>query len=349
MTLLQDAFADPKTAAQEAGLRYCSDEGPGISRRRAGQSFAYYRPDGEKVRAKADLARIRQLAIPPAWTDVWIAPDSRCHLAATGLDAKGRKQYRYNPDFIRVRDAAKFEHLIGFAARLPKLRRQVYRDMAQKSLTRERVLATIVYLLETTRSRIGNESYAKDNRSYGLTTLRNHHVARKGDALQFQFKGKSGKLWRFKVESRRVARVVRACQELPGQHLFEYRGEDGAVHKIGSGDVNDYLRTIMGGEVTAKDFRTWQGTVEAALALHGYGAKQPTKVDIKAAIARAADTLGNTVAICRKCYVHPAVVRCYERGTFVLDMPAKSRSRFALNPEERAVLKFLRGRAARAA
>ncbi|HEX3673801.1 MAG TPA: hypothetical protein VHU87_05970 [Rhizomicrobium sp.] len=354
MSLAEDAFNDPKIAAHGAGLRYCSDDGPGISRRRAGKGFAYFHPDGKKLRGKADLARIAHLAIPPAWEDVWISPHADCHLAATGRDVKGRKQYRYNEEFIRVRDAAKYDHVVRFAAHLPRLRRQVYRDMALPGLTRERVLATVVHLLETTMSRIGNESYARDNRSYGLTTLHNRHVAVRGDALKFQFLGKSGKTWRFHVESRRVAKVIRACQDLPGQHLFEYRDGEGTVHKIGSTDVNAYLQATIGEDFTAKDFRTWQGTMEAALALQEFASakKQPTKADVKAALARAADSLGNTVAICRKCYVHPDVIARYEAGQFALDLPShprKSRSRFALRPEEKAVLKFLRGRKRRAA
>jgi DNA topoisomerase-1 len=341
-----EVFVDSRTAAECAGLEYRTDDAPGISRRRHGKGFTYVGPQGGIVKDATALARIRALAIPPAWTDVWISPDKHTHLDATGKDAKGRKQYRYNPEFVRMRDAAKFEHLMAFAHLLPKLRKRVAHDMAKSGLKREKVLATIVHLLEETGSRIGNEAYARDNRSFGLTTLRNRHVRVRGDELRFLFKGKSGKTWQFSVRSRRVANIVRACQDIPGQHLFEYRDESGDVRKVGSGDVNAYLRQITGEDISAKDFRTWAGTVEAAVALKELASaeRKSAKADVRAALQRAAGRLGNTVAICRKCYVHPAVISNYEAGEFALELPANARkpaAKFALTPQERAVLRFL--------
>jgi DNA topoisomerase-1 len=342
-TPLIEALADPERAASVAGLRYINDTEPGIRRVKCGTGFSYRGPDGKRIADAATLARIRKLALPPAWKTVWIAADPRGHLAATGFDVKGRKQYRYNPEFVAVRDAAKFEHVIAFAEALPALRARVAVDMDLPGLPRAKVLATVVYLLEHTLSRVGNESYAKDNNSFGLTTLRNRHVKVDGPQLKFIFTGKSGKAWRLAVQNRRVAKVVRACQDLPGQNLFEYRDADGSVQRIGSSDVNDYLREVTGMPVSAKDFRTWFGTVEAAIALdtlHESGAK-PTKKNLKAAIERAAERLRNTVSICRKCYVHPEIALAYEADAFGLP-DVLPREGFSV--EETQVLAFLKSR-----
>ena len=339
------AFTDPEQAAAAAGLRYLADDGPGITRAKSGTGFSYRNAKGERVREKKILERVRKLAIPPAWTDVWISPFPDSHLAATGRDAKGRKQYRYNPEFIRVRDTAKYEHVLAFAHALPALRRKISEDMARPGVPREKVLATIVHLLEATLIRIGNEDYAKDNGSFGLTTLRNRHVTLDGSALRFVFKGKSGKSWKLKLQDRRVAKVVRACQELPGQHLFQYLDENGAVQKVGSSDVNAYLREISGRDITAKDFRTWNGTVVAAMRLHDSLATDaaPTKKQIKLALAQTAEMLGNTPTICRKCYVHPEIIAAYETGDLKLHI-GQAANDDELSPDEAAVLEFLEKR-----
>lgn len=336
------AFADPQLAAMQAGLRYMTDSVPGITRKAAGKGFTYWNPDGTHIRDTETLARIRMLAIPPAWIDVWISPNPDGHLAATGRDARGRKQYRYNPEFIAVRDAAKFEHILNFAKALPALRRRVRRDMAKPGMPREKVLATVIYLLERTLSRVGNETYSKDNNSYGLTTLRNRHVRVSGAELHFLFTGKGGKKWRLSLKDRRVANVVRACQELPGQHLFEYMNGD-SIQPVGSSDVNAYLQETTGQPITAKDFRTWFGTVEAAMALQAFheAGSKPTKKNIREAIAQAADRLGNTITICRKCYVHPEILRAYEEGNYLLRLPSR---RHGLKEEEERVLAFLKSR-----
>jgi DNA topoisomerase-1 len=292
---------DPESAARAAGLQYVPDETvAGITRHGAPGRFYYRAPSGTRLRDAATLRRIRALAIPPAWSDVWIAPFENAHLAATGRDTKGRKQYRYHPDFAAIRDSAKYEHLAKFAESLPRLRRRLKADLVRPGLPREKILAAIVTLLEETLIRIGNEDYARANGSFGLTTLRNRHVTVKGERLRFLFKGKSGKTWNLSLHDRRVARVIRSCQELPGQHLFEYRDEGGAVHAVSSTDVNAYLREIGGADISAKDFRTWAGTVQAALAFAAYEGR-PGKRAVRAVIAGVAERLGNTVAVCRKC------------------------------------------------
>src|ERR1700744_5772367 len=259
--------SDPQRAASYAGLRYVSDdETPGITPHPHGAGFSYRGRDGRPV-DRATVKRIRALAIPPAWTSVWISPFPDAHLAATGRDAKGRKQYRYNPEFLEIRNTAKFGHLIAFAESLPKIREAIDGHIAMRGMKREKVIATIIALLEQTNIRIGNEDYVKENGSFGLTTLRDKHVRVHGSELRFLFKGKSGKTWRLSITNRRVAKVIHACQELPGQNLFQYEDEDGALQKVTSGDVHDYLREVSGRDVTAKDFRTWAGTVLAANAL----------------------------------------------------------------------------------
>jgi len=329
---------DTREAAKVVGLRYVSDQQRGISRVGAPGRFRYQGPDGKRIKDHETLARIKRLVIPPAWTEVWIAPGADAHLQATGRDARGRKQYRYHADFALVRDAAKYAHLVEFAEALPALRRRLKRDLAQPGLPREKILAALVTLLEQTLIRVGNEDYARTNHSFGLTTLRNRHVKVKGAEVRFLFKGKSGKQWSLSLRDRRVAKVVRSCQELPGQHLFEYRGDDG-VHGISSSDVNDYLREISGRDITAKDFRTWAGTVKAAM---GFREQEGpfTKKAVRAVIAAVAEELGNTVAVCRKCYIHPGVLAGFEAGTLRLRVPARGRD--GLNPQELAVLAYLK-------
>jgi DNA topoisomerase-1 len=346
---LSSIVVDPRTAAEDANLIYVTDERPGISRRRAGTGFSYRLPKGELVRDAAILRRIRALAIPPAWTGVWICPKANGHIQATGRDQRGRKQYRYHARWRELRDAAKYEHMVEFAHALPSVRARVATDMALPGLPREKVLATIVHLLETTLIRVGNEDYARENRSYGLTTLRTRHVALNGTELRFAFKGKGGKSWQLRLRDRRVARVIRSCQELPGQELFQYREADGTLRDVSSTDVNAYLREITGREITAKDFRTWAGTVLAALALdeiRRFDSQAGAKRNIKSAIERVAARLGNTPTICRKCYVHPAILDSYLDGGFALGMEEQARTRLSeemetLQPEEAAVLALL--------
>ena len=330
---------DTRGAARAVGLRYVSDQQKGISRAGAPGRFRYRGPDGKWIRDRQTLARIKELVIPPAWTGVWIAPGADAHVQATGRDARGRKQYRYHADFAAVRDAAKYAHLVGFAEALPDLRRRLKRDLGKPGLPRERILATIVTLLEQTLIRVGNEDYARANNSFGLTTLRNRHVKVKGAEVRFLFKGKSGKQWSLALRDRRVARVLRSCQELPGQHLFEYRGDDGTVHGVTSSDVNDYLREITGRDITAKDFRTWAGTVKAAM---GFREQEGpfTKKAVRGVIAAVAGELGNTVAVCRKCYIHPDVLAGFEAGTLKLRVPARGRD--GLNRQELGVLAYLK-------
>jgi DNA topoisomerase I len=332
---------DSRSAAATAGLRYCADSEPGITRRRHGKGFVYRHSDRTTVDDPQTLARIRTLAIPPAWTDVWIAADANVHIAATGRDARGRKQYRYNPDFVRVRDQAKFEHLIVFAKSLPRIRKRIAADLGRAGLKRERVLATIVQLLDATGARIGNEDYAKANGSFGLTTLRNRHVEVHGREVKFLFNGKGGKEWQFRVHGPRVARVVRACQDLPGQHLFAYRDEEGMIRKVSSDDVNAYLREASGTEVTAKDFRTWNGTLAAAMFLKSVQPGSAKRRAVREALEVAARRLRNTIAVCRRCYVHPAVISGFEAGTLALRVPRPSRATKGLSGDERALLRYL--------
>ncbi len=342
-------LAQAEYAAAVAGLRYVSDEDlPGIRRERHGTGFTYRDANGRPIRDAAFRRHVRALAIPPAWTSVWISPDPDAHIAATGRDAKGRKQYRYNPAFVAVRGLAKFSHLIAFAQALPKIRKTMDGHLALRGMPREKVLASVVALLEQTLIRIGNEDYAKQNGSFGLTTLRNRHVHVEGSRLRFLFKGKSGKTWRLSLTNRRVANVVRACQELPGQNLFQYLDDDGAPQKITSSDVNDYLREAAGHEVTAKDFRTWAGTVDAALAFHRLEGP-PLKKNVREVVARVAERLGNTPTICRKCYIHPEIVAAYEQGELALGkhVDEEAEDRTGLDRAERAVLRFLKSRTRR--
>ncbi|MDB5508706.1 MAG: topoisomerase [Hyphomicrobiales bacterium] len=346
---------DTREAAEAAGLRYVSDDEPGITRKRSGRGFAFYDPAGKLIRKPEVLKRVRSLAVPPAYTDVWICKDASGHIQATGRDEKGRKQYRYHAKWSEARDSAKYEHMLEFAEVLPTIRARIEDDMRPRNLTREKVLATVVHLLETTLIRVGNEDYARTNKSYGLTTLRNRHVEVDGGELRFEFKGKSGKNWKLKVRDRRIARVVKQCQDLPGQNLFQYLDEDGERQAVTSADVNEYLREISGAQITAKDFRTWAGTVLAAIALSEFEAVDSAalaKKNVKAAIERVAARLGNTPTICRKCYVHPEVVQSYLDGHLLSavkdEVDAELRDDLAfLEPEEAALLALLRKRLGR--
>ena len=345
-------IVDPKDAAESAGLSYVSDEGPGIRRRKAGKGWSFVSPAGKTIKDPKVVERIRKLAIPPAYTDVWICPRPDGHLQATGRDAKGRKQYRYHPAFRDIRDSAKYEHVTAFAKALPDIRSTIKAHMALRGLPRQKVLATVVHLLETTLIRVGNADYAKQNKSYGLTTLRAPHVDVDGGELTFEFKGKSNKVWNLRVHDRRVAKIVKACQDLPGQQLFQYIDGEGMRHGVSSQDVNDYLREITQRDITAKDFRTWAGTVLAALALNEFGAidsEAKAKKNVRAAIESVASRLGNTATICRKCYVHPEVLECYMSGSLLLEVKQEVDAELRQNlphlkPEEAAVLALLERR-----
>lgn len=345
-------IVDPKDAAESAGLRYVSDARPGLRRRKSGKGYTYLRADGSILKDPEMLRRIKALAIPPAWTDVWICPFSDGHIQATGRDAKGRKQYRYHARFRELRESAKYEHVVAFADALPAIREKVREHMALRGLPREKVLATIVHLLETTLIRVGNDDYAKQNNSYGLTTLKNRHVAIEGTEVRFRFTGKSGKQWSLKVKDRRVAKIIRACQELPGQELLQYIDDEGKLQDVTSSDVNAYLNEITGKDITAKDFRTWAGTVLAAMALsemQSFDSAAQAKRNLRSAIERVSARLGNTPTICRKCYVHPEVLSSYIDGNLVLEIKSEVESELrdalaGLKPEEAAVLAMLRSR-----
>jgi DNA topoisomerase-1 len=346
---------DPRDAAETAGLLYVSDEEPGIRRKKSGKGFTYLKPDGSKVADKATLERIRSLAIPPAYTDVWICLKANGHIQATGRDVKGRKQYRYHTAFREVRESTKYEHMLEFARGLPAIRTTIDEHMSLRGLPREKVLATVVHLLENTLIRVGNSDYAKQNKSYGLTTLRDPHVKVEGGELRFQFKGKSGKTWKLQVKDRRIAKIVKACQDLPGQDLFQYLDENGERQSITSADVNAYLKEITGRDITAKDFRTWAGTVLAALALaefEEFDSEAKAKKNIRAAIEKVSARLGNTPSICRKCYVHPEVFTSYLDGGLLLDIKEEIETELredlpSLKPEEAAVLTLLQERLSR--
>jgi DNA topoisomerase-1 len=347
-----------KAAANAAGLRYVSDRGAGITRVRVGPSFGYRHPDGSKVTDEETLTRIRKLAIPPAYEQVWICPRANGHLQAVGRDARGRKQYRYHPRWREVRDEGKYGKLLVFGKVLPKIRQQVEQDLSRRGLPREKVLAAIVRLLETTLMRVGNEEYARTNKSYGLTTLRNRHVKVEGASrIRLDFRGKRGTEYHIDLYSKRLAAIVRRCQELPGQELFQYLDEDGEPRTIGSEDVNDYLRGITGEEITAKDFRTWAATNLAALALReleSFDTEAPTKKNVVQAVEAVAKMLGNTPAICRKCYIHPAIMDGYLDGSLRAALKRRADAKLAntaagLKAEEAAVMAFLSRTLARGA
>jgi DNA topoisomerase I len=327
-------------------LRYTTDRKPGIRRTRHGSTFRYHAVDGRRITSAEELARIRSLVIPPAWEDVWICTDPLGHLQATGRDARGRKQYRYHPKWRVVRDETKYERLLGFAQTLPRIRERADRDTRRSGMTREKVLATVVQLLERTLIRVGNDEYAKQNRSFGLTTLRDGHVDVRGGRLRFTFKGKSGVAHEIQLDDRRLARIVRACREIPGYDLFQYYDEDGERQAIGSADVNAYLKEISGEEYTSKDFRTWAGTVHAAEVLRACGpcrSETEGKRNIVRAVESVAKRLGNTKAVSRKCYIHPTVFDAYVDGLMTKMRVVKrtSRSPYGLSDAEASVLALL--------
>jgi DNA topoisomerase I len=310
---------NPAGSAKVAGLRYVTDATPGITRQRSGAGFRYRGADGAALRDKAMIARIRALAVPPAWERVWICPRADGHLQATGRDARGRKQYRYHPRWREVRDETKYGRMPAFAKVLPRIRRRVRLDLALEGLPRDKVLAAVVRLLETTRMRVGNEEYARANDSFGLTTLRARQVRIRGSTMRFRFRGKSGVWHDVTLNDRRLAGLVRRMRDLPGFELFQYVDEQGETRAVDSADVNEYLKAIAGAEFTSKDFRTWAGTVLAARALHAAG-----KNGLSKAIEQVAQQLGNTSAVCRKCYIHPAVIDAYQDGTLPQAMTARS-------------------------
>lgn len=340
-----DTIASPPVADPEppdlGGLRYVRDDGPAIRRRRAGTGFAYLDRSGKAIRNPETLRRIRALAIPPAWADVWICPSANGHIQATGRDARGRKQYRYHASFREMREGEKFERLAAFAAALPAIRAAVADHMSLRGLPRAKVLATVVHLLETTLIRVGNDEYAKANKSYGLTTLTNRHVSVAGAEIRFHFVGKSGKQWSLAMRDRRVAKILRACQELPGQHLLQYFDDVRELRAVSSADVNAYLREASGAEITAKDFRTWAGTLLMTRFLGEAGpfeSKAQAKTLVRGALMRVASALGNTPTVCRKSYIHPAVPEAWVAGTLALELGSKTQG---LSEEESALLLFL--------
>ena len=324
-------------AVEEAGLTYTTDASAGIRRERRGEDFVYVRPKGGEVTDERTLARIRSLAIPPAYVDVWICPKANGHLQATGKDARGRKQYRYHPGFREARDAAKFDRLADFGSRLPKVHKRIEKDLSRDGLPKEKVLATVVDLLERSLIRVGNEQYAQENKHFGLTTFRNRHVKVEGEDVTFKFVGKSGVKHGIALHDRKLAGVVKRLQELPGQDLFQYVGPDGQPHGVTSGDVNAYLKEAAGSEFTAKDFRTWAASVRALETLAGRGVpgtKKEANAAIKETIAAVSKELGNTPTVCRKCYVHPAVLEAFSTGR----LPSKGKA-------ERALIAMLRAEA----
>jgi DNA topoisomerase I len=338
-------------SAKRAGLTYVTEGRPGIIRRRVGRGFVYLDAEGRRIRDRQTRARIRALAIPPAWREVWICASPHGHIQAIGRDARGRKQYRYHARWRETRDEAKYERMLAFARALPRIRARVRADLARPGLPRAKVLATVVRLLETTLIRIGNEEYARANGSFGLTTLRARHVAVRGTSVRFHFRGKGGKEHVVDVRDPRLARIVRRCQELPGQELFQYVDADGKRQSVDSADVNDYLREIAGEEFTAKDFRTWAGTVLAALALAampGFASAREARRSVTRAIESVAARLGNTPAISRRCYVHPAVIDAYLHGATLTgvahDARADTSPRVTLTRTEAALLRLLRRR-----
>lgn len=341
--------ADPIEAAEEAGLRYVSDNQPGYTRKTNGQGFEYFDTDREPIRDEQRLLRISRLAIPPAWSDVWICPSPNGHIQATGRDARGRKQYGYHERWREVRNEDKYDRTISFGKALPKIRKRVKEDLALPGLQRNKVLGTIVQLLEQTLIRVGNVEYARENNSFGLTTMRDRHVDVAGSKLRFRFRGKSGREHEVDVTDRRIARIVSRLQDLPGQDLFQYVDDNGDVRDITSQDVNEYLREITGQDFTAKDFRTWAGTVLAAIALNAAGAfetKKQAKANVKNAICAVAKILGNTPAVCRKCYIHPAVLETYLEGHLIEGLRKRTgedleKKGLDLRFGEAAILKFL--------
>jgi DNA topoisomerase-1 len=344
--------ADDISSAKAVGLRYVTDREPGIRRVTGALGFRFIGPDGRTIRDEVELKRIRALAIPPAWTNVWICRDGRGHLQATGRDARGRKQYRYHANWRACRDGNKFNRMSAFAAALPAIRARTEADLNRRGLPREKVIAAVVQLLEKSLIRVGNEEYARQNKSFGLTTLLDRHVNVRGASVHFEFRGKSGVRHRVDVTDRRLARIVKQCRDLPGQELFQYVDAKGRRCDLTSGDVNDYLKRITGQNFTAKDFRTWAGTVLCATALEELKAAESqglAKKNVLTAVEAVAGVLGNTRAVCRKSYIHPGVVDAYMDGTTLATLRQAVKARRAtgrngLRPEEAAVLRLLEGR-----
>lgn len=340
---------DPKEAAKEAGLRYVSDVAAGIRRVNKGKHFAYVHPDGSAVTDDATIERIKKLVIPPAWMDVWICPSPRGHLQATGRDAKSRKQYRYHSEWRVIRDRTKYDKLLEFGSHLPKIRRKVEEDLKQKGLAKEKVLAAVVRILDLTHIRIGNEEYANENKSYGLTTLRNKHVDIDGSSVRFTFKGKSGQKQDIHFKDPRIARIVQKCEELPGHELFGYLDDHGRAVDITSEDVNAYLKEMTGEDITAKDFRTWGGTIQAAMCLYHNGecdTELAAKQRIVSAVKEVAGALGNRPATCKKYYIDPRIFSSYQKrhlcGYLAKELTKSTKdSQSTLHPMERAILKLL--------
>ncbi|WP_353073072.1 DNA topoisomerase IB [Tunturiibacter gelidoferens] len=341
---------DPAESAKAAGLRYVTDTKPGIQRKPWRKAFRYLDADGKAVRDTETLARIKSLVIPPAWTGVWICPNPKGHLQVTGRDARGRKQSRYHPRWREIRDETKYERMVIFGAALPAIRDHVEQDLSIAGLPRAKVLATIVRLMETTLIRVGNEEYARQNHSYGLTTMRNKHVDIEGSTVTFNFQGKSGIKHTIDITDRRIAKIVQRCQDIPGYELFQYVDKDGTQHSIDSADVNDYLREISGQDFTAKDFRTWAGTVLACELLYEFEAfdsETQAKRNVVQAIKSVAARLGNTPSVCRKCYVHPAVLDSYTSGAMLQRVKRRVQETDAdlpgtLQQQELALLNLLR-------
>jgi len=332
--------------AQERNLAYVTDKKPGYTRKKSGKGFVYFDLKGKRITDRAAVLRIQKLRIPPAWQRVWICADARGHLQATGFDAKGRKQYRYHPDWIHAKQEKKFEKMADFAAALPTIRKRVQKDMELSALTREKVLATVVYLLEKTYIRIGNEEYKKENGSYGLTTIHNRHAKVKGNTVTFSFKGKSGVYHHVRITSKKAARVIARCQELPGQELFCYKNKDGVYSDVTSEDVNTYLKEITGQEITAKDFRTWGGTNLAAKLLDEIGCDEritEVKKNTVSVVKEVAKRLRNRPATCRKYYIHPSIIEAYEKGNSISTLnKTKFRTNRLLDEYENKVLYLLR-------
>ena len=359
----REVHADPATSARSAGLRHVTDDKPGFGRRahkskgEGGISFTYHDVAGKPLRDPDQIARIKALAIPPAYTDVWICPDPDGHLQATGRDARGRKQYRYHPRWRTIRDDNKYERMMAFAAALPAIRRRVDADLVRPGLPREKVLAAVVRLLETTLIRVGNDEYARSNRSFGLTTMRDRHVKVGKKSVRFEFRGKSGVRHEIDLADARLARIVARCRDLPGQELFQYLDDQGASRDVASSDVNAYIQEVSGLDFTAKDFRTWAGTVLASLALQEFEAfdsQTQAKKNVVAAIERVAERLGNTPSVCRKCYIHPEVLLSYLDGSMLETLRQRAEAEITdglgdLRPEEAAVVALLQQRLRRGA
>jgi DNA topoisomerase-1 len=339
---------DPQTSAKIAGLRHVDDRTlAGIRRVGAKSRMRYLLPNGRVLTHASELQRIRALAIPPAWTGVWICPFPNGHLQATGRDARGRKQYRYHARWREVRDEAKYSRLIAFAEALPAIRRRTDADLRRPGLPREKVLAAVVQLLEKTLIRVGNEEYERENGSFGLTTMKDGHAKISGPRVRFQFRGKSGIRHEIDLDDRRLARIVKACRDLPGQELFQFLDERGRVQDIGSADVNAYLRQIAGQDFTAKDFRTWAGTVLAAQALaevERFTSNVEARRNVVRAIQSVAKRLGNTTAVCRKCYIHPAILDGYMGGATLRTVKARAKLSGPLDGAERAVIRIIESR-----